>query len=217
MGEMWANAWAHTFELLATDEIEWYAVVAYEALILDHDKVVEELLEVVRSGMQTIGRNLRRTASSNGNTESKTVDTDMKVTGPSTQQLHRRLEYRNNPKKIPKSPSAYLIPKKRSVDLWRKCIERLACSTTMNRLTKDVLPYFGYQSNGRTLPFLSASPSIVKVNREFGRILFSSEGVALNKFRQSRGSLSTIEYKPPLELIRKMRAIMPRQQPQNTP
>mmetsp|Transcript_10332 Transcript_10332/g.18653 ORF Transcript_10332/g.18653 Transcript_10332/m.18653 type:complete len:208 (-) Transcript_10332:24-647(-) len=203
MSLLWVNAWAHVFETLGQDDIEWYAVVTYEALINYHDIVVQELLEVVQSGMRRYhsrGRHLRRTASSNGQR------LEMKNTGQYSQ-LHRRLPLRGNSNGLSKSPNSYLTPKKENVSLWKKCLSKTQCHYEVERLTKGVLPYFGFVSvrKNKILP-LSSYPGTVTVSKEFGHVLFSSEGVALNKFRQSREDMdSLINYKPPLELISRMK------------
>ncbi|KAL7531363.1 hypothetical protein ACHAXR_003999 [Thalassiosira sp. AJA248-18] len=231
MSQIWTGIMTHVFELLAQGEIEWYAVVSYEALIQYHDVVVEELLEVVRSGMmryQKKGRTLRRSASNGGNVESKIVDVVMKTTRQSTQRPnHRRLPYSSISHPVSQSSSqtteslmSYLIPKESNVELWKECTEKSFCNKKLKRLTKEVLPFFGYVSmnpknvgrNGpqAALP-LSSSPMPVTVSKQFGHVLFSSEGNALGKFRLSReGTTADIgnDYKPPLELISRMKGLL---------
>ena len=203
MSLLWVNAWAHVFETLGQDDIEWYAVVTYEALINYHDVVVQELLEVVQSGMRRYhsrGRHLRRTALSNGQRS------EMKNTRQYSQQ-HRRLPLRGNSNGSSKSPSSYLIPKKKNLSLWKECLSKKQCHHEVERLTKGVLPYFGFVSvrKNKILPLLS-SPGTVTVSKEFGHVLFSSEGDALNKFRKSHEDMDNhIDYKPPLELISRMK------------
>jgi len=216
MGSLWLNAWTHVLEVLQTDQIEWYAVVTYEALVTHHDQVVGELLEVVRSGMSRYpnrGRTLdgtpgnkRMGVGARGRTES------------TTDLLHRRLPFHDVSNKAPLSQ--YLVPKLPSGELWKKCILKPPCYDILRQLTTNILPYFGFKNLGKSgepNDSLSSSPRMVGVSREFGRVLFSSEGDALNKFRH--GALSELRqyhgdaegnilnYKPPFEMTSRMKEI----------
>jgi len=216
MSVVWVNAWTHVFELLEEGKIDWYAVVTYEALVSHHDQVVKELLEVVRSGMdrhRSGGRNLKRSAYNNGNENAESIeDVGMKDTRQSAYSQRRRLNYRdyNEEPAWASSSIAHLIVKEPSIKYWKTCMSKTSCRHTVNRLTKDIFPHFGYVNVGHRLDPLSSSPRPVTVSREFGRVLFSSEGDALNKFRQSRDDTAgdrNIEYKPPLKLITRMKDI----------
>ena len=180
MAYPWASAYRHVFHLLNEGKIEWYAVLTYEALLEYRDVVVEELMEVIRSGMKRFGLQSRRRL-----------------------ELHKK----NGVKKRAKlwsglPPNSYLIPKSKSVELWRKCLERTQCRQLLTRLTKDVLPLFGYVSlnendvslakrinDGHVKSYapLTIDPSPVTVTKEYGRVLFSSEGDALKLLRRSNG------------------------------
>eukprot|EP00578_Thalassiosira_sp_NH16_P000691 CAMPEP_0181137604 /NCGR_PEP_ID=MMETSP1071-20121207/33791_1 /TAXON_ID=35127 /ORGANISM="Thalassiosira sp., Strain NH16" /LENGTH=462 /DNA_ID=CAMNT_0023224363 /DNA_START=246 /DNA_END=1634 /DNA_ORIENTATION=- len=216
MSVVWVNAWTHVFELLEEGKIDWYAVVTYEALVSHHDQVVKELLEVVRSGMdrhRSGGRNLKRSAYNNGNENAESIeDVGMKDTRQSAYSQRRRLNYRdyNEEPAWASSSIAHLIVKEPSIKYWKTCMSKTSCRHTVNRLTKDIFPHFGYVNVGHRLDPLSSSPRPVTVSREFGRVLFSSEGDALNKFRQSRDDTAgdrNIDYKPPLKLITRMKDI----------
>ena len=207
MGLMWLDAFSHTFDLLAKNEIEWYAVVTYESLINYHDKVVDELMEVVRSGMRRYGSKLL-------------VDNDEK--------LRRKLHLHDS-----KGPLSYLVPKDKSISVWRTCLREPVCQSLLEELTADVLPYFGFvnmnwtdadeateskgpdevnekalghQTNdasdkGSEKIQLSSTPGLVTVSGEFGHVLFSSESDALNKDDKSVGD-------PTSKLVAKMKNIL---------
>jgi hypothetical protein len=243
MSNLWLHSWIHSFQALADQTIEWYAVVTYEALISYHDQVVEELLEVVRSGVGRYqnrdGRNSlvmagtaatkddeeenaeRRRSTSSRNGDNNTSRTRSTTT---TNHHRRRLEMHGN-KNTTQSSSAnsYLVPKERSMKLWKQCLDRTICAQLLSRLTKDIFPDLGYvNEDGR--PPLRKTPGTVTVSKEYGRVLFTSEGMALNKLRQeltSSSSSSTrdgtlndeaaetqqqlIDYVPTFEFISKMK------------
>jgi hypothetical protein len=248
MSYLWLHSWIHSFQALANQKIEWYAVVTYEALISYHDQVVEELLEVVRSGMDRYqnrdGRSslvMAGTAATNDDEEenaerrrstSRNGDNNISRTRSTTTTNHhrRRLEMHGN-KNTTQSSSAnsYLVPKERSMKLWKQCLDRTICAQRLSRLTKDIFPDLGYVNEDDERP-LRKTPGTVTVSKEYGRVLFTSEGVALNKLRQesiSSSSSSTrddtlndeaaeqqqqppppqqlIDYVPTFELISKMK------------
>jgi hypothetical protein len=124
MGLLWLDAFTHTFDLLAKNEIEWYAVVTYEALIHYHDQVVEELVEIVRSGMKRCG--------------SKMI---VEREGPSRRRLH--LHAFNTSNAVMGSLS-YLVPKDMSISVWEACLKDKVCKSLLEDLTTDVLPHLGF-------------------------------------------------------------------------
>ncbi len=218
MSHLWLSSWTHAFEALADQKIEWYAVVTYEALISYHDQVVEELLEVVRSGMEQF-QNRRRLRSAMAidatnaehDTPSKTITTSRNADNDTRRRSsHRRLELHGNKNNISQSsPNSYLVPKPSSINLWKQCLHQTKCNQILTRLTKDIFPYMGYvYEDGRPL---RKSPGTVTVRNEYGRVLFTSEGVSLNKLRRSAGILDKngatphIDYAPSNELISKMK------------
>eukprot|EP00956_Cyclotella_meneghiniana_P006717 scaffold8949_cov75-Cyclotella_meneghiniana.AAC.2 len=216
MGLVWLDAFTHTFDLLAKDEIEWYAVVTYEALIQHHDEVVKELMEVVRSGMKRFG--------------SKTLE-EGKRKGRKRRQLHLHSSSATNTS----GPLSYLVPKDKSISVWKMCLRNPTCGSLLADLTTDVLPHFGYvnhkesydvegiskdgnnevtgksnypisetnQYEESTLLQLSSSPGIVTVNRKFSRVLFTSEYDAVQSIASTGG-----ENKPTSELLTSMKDIL---------
>jgi len=204
MAWRWINAWSHVLETLQQGDIEWYAVVTYEALISNHDAVVQELLEVVRSGMRRYhskGRVSKRTASDAQRSRTKNAN--------QYSRLHRRLELHEEDKSNREVNTSYLAPKNRSVSLWERCLRIPNCDTLLRQQTEHIFPYLGYASvHNQKLGPLSSFPGTVTVSQEFGHVLYSSEGVALNKLRQSRKDIDNqIDYEPPSELISKMKEI----------
>lgn len=229
MGYLWLKSWAHVFQALNEQKIEWYAVVSYEALISHHDQVVEELLEVVRSGMERYEkshsgrRRMITSAKAVPNdvlgsakwSKLSTYDNDENGTSNRSRStitaIHRRrLELHENKDTKQSSTNPYLIPKSKSIQLWKKCLGQKECKQGLSRLTKDIFPCLGYASyDGGTL---RSKPGTVTVRKEYGRVLFTSEGMALNKLRQAshdddalnRGT-DQIEYVPTIEFISKMK------------
>ena len=222
MGLVWLDAFTHTFDLLGKDEIEWYAVVTYEALIQHHDAVVEELMEVVRSGMKRFG--------------SKTL-TDRKRKGRRRRRLHLHSSSATNTS----GPLSYLVPKDKSISVWKLCLMNPTCGNLLADLTANVLPHFGYvnyiessdvvgiskenefvedgnnevtrrsnypilktnKSEESSSMQLSSSPGLVTVNKKFSRILFTSEYDALQSIASTGG-----ENKPTSELLTSMKNIL---------
>ncbi|KAL7527193.1 hypothetical protein ACHAWF_002072 [Thalassiosira exigua] len=229
MSTVWANAWTHVLELLAQDEIEWYAVVTYESLIMYREAVVRDLLEVVKSGMDRYehdGRRLTEEKSPRGGgTRRETNDYD----GDGPRNHRRRLNYHNDETDLAsgepskRSSTSYLTPKLKHLVQWKKCLGMPRCQEFLKRITDEVLPHFGYASakeedlqrkgTSSVLP-LSSSPGPVTVRREFGRVLFSSESAALNKLRNSHGSTAKVvytEFKPAAGLLSNMRYLVSQQ------
>ena len=227
MSYWWAMAYHHVMKLLNIGGVEWYAVVTYEALLEYHDEVVEELVEVVRSGIER---------------HRLTDNFHLKRGNYRKSKFRRRLHLHdgnriNNPKKrdnlwLGVQSNSYLIPKKKSVEKWRLCLERSQCRQVLADLTTDILPLFGYvsvkksdfslvkrinDSNSTTstnVP-LTINPSPVTVSKQFGRVLFSSEGDALKVLRKMKGSLMNekdeIEYigqPPPMHMVEKIAKLL---------
>lgn len=215
MSHLWLSSWTHAFEALADQKIEWYAVVTYEALISHHGQVVEELLEVVRSGMGRFQNRRKPTVATNveHDTAEKTITTLRYVDDDTRRRSsQRRLELHGNKSNITQSsPNSYLVPKSRSINLWKECLDQTKCNQILTRLTKDIFPHLGYvNDDGRPL---RKSPSTVTVRNEYGRVLFTSEGMSLNKLRQAsragilkkKAAPPHIDYVPSYELISKMK------------
>ncbi|KAL7522943.1 hypothetical protein ACHAWX_007760 [Stephanocyclus meneghinianus] len=128
MGLPWLDAFTHTLDILSKNEIEWYAVVTYEALIHYHDQVVRELIEVVRSGMKRFG--------------SKTVPARTRDRKSRRRRLHLHAFNATNFT----GQLSYLVPKDDSISLWEKCLKGQTCKSLLKELTSDVFPHFGYVS-----------------------------------------------------------------------
>ena len=237
MGQLWTAMYTHVFEALANDEVEWYAVVTYEALLQYHDVVVEELLEVVRSGMRRNknqsgkGRYLRETRAGNDAEpgQSRVVDANMNIKRQSSH--HRRLPLRKSNIKHeennqPDELAKYLIPKETSVKEWQACLLRKRCQKLLKQLTEDVLkPFFGYISVSKQRTgtgdtrmnnlSLFTSPSPVMVTKHAGHVMFTSEADAVNNLRRShhgKGAadekFNPIESKPSFKLLSRMKMLV---------
>ena len=232
MGPAWAMSYHHVLKLLNEGKVEWYAVVTYEALLQYRDVVVEELMEVVRSGMERFGVASSIATKQQPNMNVKNAE----------RHFRRKLHLHgasgiNNPKKganmwLGAPSNSYLIPKSKSVKLWRTCLARSQCRQTLDRLTTDILPLFGYVSmqksnaslvkkindGNETISITStlrSLPSIVAVAKEYGRVLFSSEGDALKLLSQRNGNFERdregaeyIGQSPPTDLIMKMTELL---------
>ncbi|KAL7434667.1 hypothetical protein ACHAXM_004208 [Skeletonema potamos] len=232
MSYAWAMAYHHVLELLNGGKVEWYAVVTYEALLEYRDVVVEELIEVVRSGIQRFGldsiasEQLKMSSGNNNDSRFR-------------RQLHLRDSSRiNNVKKranlwLDLPSNSYLIPKRFSTEHWKKCLKLSRCYQQLAHLTTDVLPRLGYVSirkshaslvrrindgnatMSKTAP-LTLGPSPATVSKEYGRVLFSSEGDALKLLRQRNSHLERNEtegpeyigYPPPNDLIVKIAELL---------
>jgi len=200
----WVDGWAHTLGLLNSGCIEWYAVVAYEALVQYKDRVIGELMEVVRSGLQRLGYDSSITDLYARGLHNE--DQEVKETPAS----RRRLHYYSD------SMVSYLSPREDALQRWNQCLQMNNCGTLLEQLTKEVLPQFGFVSGGRATvrdveeSELSVQPSTVTVSKEYGHVLFSSEGTALQKYRQQHNhdALDHIGYQPPAELVLKMKNIL---------
>lgn len=119
-GLTWLDAFTHTFELIARNEIEWYAVVTYEALIHYHEKVVDELMRVIRSGMKRYGSKL------------------VKDEGSRKRRLHLHATNATT------GPLLYLVPKDLSISVWETCLKDPVCKSLLEDLTTDVLSQLGF-------------------------------------------------------------------------
>lgn len=170
MGIQWLDAWSHTLELLASGEIEWYAVVTYEALVQYNDVVVEELMEVIRSGVRRYGGD--------------GVDVRRALEALRAQRSNRRrLELHSS-----ESTLSYLKPKSFNIALWKACNKDQGCQAFLQQLSTDILPFFGYvdatAKDGNIKNELTTDPGPKGVTEQFAHVLFSSEGDALRKFRK---------------------------------
>lgn len=207
MGLLWLDAWSHTLELLASGEIEWYAVITYESLVQYHDVIAEELMEVIRSGVSRYGgdeADIRRALAA------------LSEATPELKSHHRQLELH-----AAKSGLAYLSPKSSSKALWKACNVYQSCHTFLKELSTQILPYFGYvdvtAGSGKNEDELTTEPGPKGVTEQFGHVLFSSEGKALRKFEKDRysngdDSLDPSEARigdhPPIQLVSSMNELL---------
>lgn len=238
MGYGWAMAYHHVLKLLNEGKVEWYALVSYEALLEYRDVVVEELMEVVRSGMKRFG------VTSSFATQQE----------PNMYAFRRQLHLHGasgiNPKKggnlwLAAPSNSYLTPPQKSVERWRTCLAQSRCRQILDSLTTDIFPLFGYvsiqKSNASLVNRINAGndtisknaplavdPSIVTVAKEYGRVLFSSESDALKLLRKRNGSSERdraegpeyIGQSPPTDLIVKMAELLEKfaaKPPEGTP
>ena len=176
----WLDSWNHV--LTGLSDVEWYAVITYEALVLYHDQVVRELVEVVRSGMA------RYSGTSHASAE----------TGRRKLHLHRTKD----------DPAIYLDLGATVTSNWETCRHDKKCLRTLQSMTDEVLPHFGYVNEG--VDTLSSSPKTVVVSEDYGRVLFSSEGRALERLRGADGEAldASVGSQPSQELLSKMRNIL---------
>lgn len=197
MQQVWLVAYNHVFKLLNQDMIDWYAVVSYESLIQYNDAVVQELIEVVRSGMRRYSDERRTLGKRENNLKSKSSE---------QRSTQRRLHMRKRDKS---QKGSFLIPKETSWKIWKECLKKRKCQQLTKHLTDTIYPYFGWVSvsrEGEVYP-LSSKPGLVTVDDGFDHVLFSSEGDALRELRHSRGNTVGAEYigsKPPSDLIAEM-------------
>lgn len=116
--------------------------------------------------------------------------------------VHRRLELR-----AAKDPVTFLIPKPEVVERWTKCLNAPGCYEMLDGLTTLVLPHFGYVSESEGGETLSMLPGTVTVPKEYGHVLYSSEGDALREFRKKNGHDDAgrgVGGPVPRELVKKM-------------
>lgn len=194
-------------EVLASGEIEWYAVVTYESLIQYHDVVVGELMEIVRSGMIRYGKS-----------EIDTGDVRRALAEfREAKQLssHRRLELHAS-----KSALEYLKPKSNSISLWKACNVYQSCHKFLEQLSSDILPLLGYvdvtTKAGKPENKLTTDPGSKGVTEKFGHVLFSSEPetlAALQKRLREDGddlqnAIGTLGGTPPGQLISAMKKLL---------
>ncbi len=212
----WTMAYHHVFKLLNEGKVEWYAVVTYEALLEYHDVVVEELMEIVRSGMKRYGVTQHNVSANH---------TDSRF-------LRRQLRFYagiDNPKKrdnlwLGEASNSYLMPKAQSIEYWRKCLANDRCREVLESLTTDILPFIGYVSIqkseaslvdrinhgnatiSRNVP-LSVDPSPVTVSKEYGHVLFSSQRNGISGREKAEGQ-EHIGQPPPADLVVKMKELL---------
>lgn len=187
---------------LAEEKVEWYAVVTYEALVKYYDQVVRELMEVVLSGSSRFRHD---EVANEFIFEGEDSADDEGITGRHHASVgHRRLHLRNA-----ESRTAYLKPSSEVLELWNRCLNVSHCRATLDGLASDILPYFGYSSEINP-------PETLTVSKEYGHVLFSSEGAALKALRQQHQPKSKIpDYvgdHPPSSLIKSMQGLLSREQ-----
>lgn len=225
MSHGWAIAYHHVLELLIEGKVEWYAVLTFEALLEYREVVLEELMEVVRSGMKRFGLASMLTEQQLNNKNNSNKESRFR------RQLHLRNVGGVNDRKrraniwseLPSN--SYLIPKMKSVELWRKCLQHDQCRKQFTHLSNDILPLFGYVSVKKSdaslvkrindgsvmsnVP-LTIYPAPVTVSKKYGRVLFSSEDNALKLLRQiNNNSVETqAEGLKQTELILKIVALL---------
>ena len=159
----WLESWHHVFDALGKREVEWYAVITYEALVEHFDVVMQEIMEVIVSGVRRFS--------------------DVK-TSSQMESLLRQSSYFNSTRKdgqigrrrlhlhdTTHSGSSYLRLTIDVVERWQACLDDPSCLAVLDGLSTQILPYFGYNSSADI-------PESVTVNREYGHVLFSSEDAA---------------------------------------
>jgi len=234
MGLNWLDAFTHTFDLLNRQTVDWYAVVSYESLLQYHSEVVDELMDVIRSGMDRFGSKLSN-----------------------TYKRHRRLHLHDSNATM--GPLQYLVPKEASISAWKRCMRNKVCKSLLEDLSADVLPHFGFVSadllnskegedivthfsrsetlqkddlsnltatevsNGKAYssnlwnftiaenrqdqePRLSPNPGLVTVSHDFSHVLFTSESDALHSSPNSVNG--TAANRPTSDLMHKMKNIL---------
>ena len=117
---------------------------------------------------------------------------------------HRRLHLHGA-----KSRTTYLKPSSEILNSWNRCLNISHCRATLDGLASDILPHFGYSSE--TNP-----PEKVTVSKEYGHVLFSSEGAALNELRRQQQDAdngnNTLGQHPPSSLIKSMQRLLSSEQ-----
>ncbi len=247
MGNAWLDAFEHTLGLMVEwddvankhrggSKIEWYAVVTYEALVQNREEVMEELIEAVRSGVRRFrdeagnggnqfNRTTRRRRVERESTSTKQISRTSTIVYEPTMSKHingprnhpnpkqtRRLHLRSS-----NDTASYLIPKKRSISTWKGCLAKDDCRTFLEKLTEEILPYFGYVSmkaDGTIDSSLSLKPGPVMVSNEFAHVLFSSESVSLKKLMQLKNVEPSVGYvggSPPKKMLYEMKNLIENQ------
>ena len=205
MHQMWLSTYTHVFDLLEQEKIEWYAVVTYEALVLYHDQVVDELIEVVRSGVRRYQSRQNNLAYNATTDDRKDIDEKNDTKHSSQRRLHFHKNY---------DSYSYLKPSEHSVIKWNECYNKKNCRYQLKRLNQYIFPFLGYEYAGQTQNHtLLSSPGTVVVREEFGHVLYSSEGDSLKEFRKARGDkefMNEMGYKPPSGMIDRMKSLQKR-------
>ena len=167
--------------------------------------MVDELIEVVRSGVRRY--QTRQSHLAYNTTIDDRDDIDEK--NDTKQSSHRRLHFHNN-----ENSSSYLKPSEHSVIKWNECYHKKECRYQLKRLNEYIFPFLGYEYTGQTQNHtLLTSPGTVVVRKEFGHVLYSSEGDSLNEFRKVRGDeafMNKMGYKPPSGMIDRMKSLQKR-------
>mmetsp|Transcript_30374 Transcript_30374/g.64057 ORF Transcript_30374/g.64057 Transcript_30374/m.64057 type:complete len:526 (+) Transcript_30374:216-1793(+) len=196
----WLSSWTHVLDGLAEEQVDWYAVVTYEALVQYRDRVVEELAEVLRSGMTRhgieLGDKMSREINEGVARALRSVDQDKRT-------ANRRLHLHNSDKD-------YLKPIESIIERWNTCLDSADCGNLLRTLSSEILPSFGYVSEGSET--LSETPGKVTTKDAYGHVLFSSEGGALKALREKRQlkteAGSNVGYRPSRKLLDKMNELL---------
>lgn len=115
---VWLAVWTHVLELFATGQIESFAVVHFEAMVLHPEETQKELLTVVDDTCHL--------------PKEKVGDED------EDKQRQRRLE-------LHKSNKDYLKPKEGDAKLWSQCQRDQLCTDLMNDM-EPILKALGYKA-----------------------------------------------------------------------
>lgn len=172
-----------------------------------HDQVVQELMEVIRSGTSRLGHD--RVFNNDGPDASKAGWDTSKTTSDLGTTSHRRLELRTSG-----SPTSHLDLSEEVTDQWNKCLKQRGCNATLNSVSSEILPSLGYRQRDREGGQLTSLPGIVTVSREFGHVLFSSEGGALQGYRRTQQGFAPdddLGNPPSPELVAKMERLLGRE------
>ena len=92
-----------------------------------------------------------------------------------------------------------------------KCLKISHCNAVLEGLTLDILPHFGYVTNGQGVKKPSVPPGSVAVSESYGHVLFSSEGTALQQAQHGHTADDNalhIGHQPPMDLIQKINDLL---------
>ena len=117
---IWLDSWVHTLGLLADGQIDSYAVVTYESIVLYKDVISNDLLEVIQQHNVTKYKSKSNTA----------------------RHYQRRLELHKG-----KDSSKYLEQGKPSIFFWNRCLKQEKCKRLFQDINKYVFSHMGYYSD----------------------------------------------------------------------
>lgn len=117
---VWLDIWANVLGQLADGQVELYAVVNFETLILHHEQVSLELSTAIKEGC-----GLPQQDTGGHNKDNSRVA------------LRRRLDLREG------NSTQFLAPKEKGLKLWEKCETKPLCKQMMEELT-PIMAELGY-------------------------------------------------------------------------